>query len=317
MQPYNHFTLVERESLCNYLGEGRSKREIGRLLGKSPCSISREVIRNQRKDGIYNAWWATTQYIVRRKKSVRPHRLSVDKELLSWVRECLDSYWSPEIIVTKWKQNHPNAKLSHSTLYRDFKRKKIIGYQAKTHLRRHGKRKYDKNANTNSIQPEHLIREWDEKIQTRAELGHWEGDTLYGAVGKGCLVTCVDRKSRILAASILKSREHGLTKEAVVSALKNQRVLSLSLDNGSEFAAFKQIEQELNTTVYFADPHSPWQRGSNENINGLLRFFFPKGTNFLYLTQERLDEVLALINNRPRKCLGWLSPLEFLQKCCT
>jgi IS30 family transposase len=116
--------------------------------------------------------------------------------------------------------------------------------------------------------------------------------------------------------SLLKSRERVLTKDAIVNALKGQQVLSLSLDNGSEFAAFKQIEKELNTIVYFADPHSPWQRGSNENINGLLRFFFPKGTNFLGVTQEELDHVITLINNRPRKCLGWLSPIEFLNKCC-
>ena len=317
MQPYHHFTLEERESLFNYLREGRSKREIGRLLGKSPASISREVSRNRNKDGTYHPWRATIKYVVRRKKSVRPYRLTVDETLLSWVQKCLESYWSPEIIVARWKKNHPNGKLSHTTIYRALKEKKIAGYHAKTHLRRHGKRKYDKTANTNSIQPEHLIREWDVKIQARTDLGHWEGDTVYGAVGKGLLVTCVDRKSRCLAVSLLKSRERGLTKDAVVKALKNQKVLSLSLDNGSEFAAFKQIEQELNTTVYFADPHSPWQRGSNENVNGLIRFFFPKGTNFLEVTQERVDEVVALINNRPRKCLGWLSPLEFLRICCT
>lgn len=317
MQSYHHFTLEERDRLRIYLSEGTSIREIGRILGKSPSSISRELRRNRNKDGSYHPWRATTLYIVRRRKSVRRYRLSFDANLQEWVQKCLDSYWSPEIIAARWKSAHPNAKLSHSTIYRALKRKHIVGYSPKTHLRRRGKRKYDKSANTNSIQPEHLIREWDEQIQNRAELGHWEGDTVYGAVGKGLLVTCVDRKSRYLAAARLQSREKVLTKNAVVSALQGQKVLSLSLDNGSEFAAFKQIEQELNAIVYFADPHSPWQRGSNENINGLLRFFFPKGSNFLQLTQEDLDQVLNLINNRPRKCLGWLSPIEFLKKCCT
>jgi IS30 family transposase len=229
----------------------------------------------------------------------------------------MDKYWSPEIIVARWKLSHPNSKLSHSTIYRALKTKLIIGYSPKTHLRRRGKRKYDKSANTNSIQPEHLIREWGENIQNRTELGHWEGDTLYGGVGKGLLVTCVDRRSRYLVGALLKNRERILTKTAVVKALQGHKVASLSLDNGAEFSAFKQIEQELNTIVYFADPHAPWQRGSNENTNGLLRFFFPKGYNFHQLTQESLDYVLALINNRPRKCLGWLSPVEFLRKCCT
>lgn len=317
MRSYHHFTLEERESLRIYLSEGKRIREIGRLLGKSPSSISRELLRNRNKDGTYHPWRATILYIVRRRKSVRPFRLSVDTALLAWVQECLRSYWSPEIITARWKQAHPGSALSHSIIYQALKENRIPGYRPQTHLRRRGKRRYDKNANTNSIQPEHLIRDWDEAIQGRAELGHWEGDTVYGAVGKGFLVTCVDRRSRYLTGALLKSRERSMTKDAVIRALQGQKVSSLSLDNGAEFAAFKQIEEELNTIVYFADPHSPWQRGSNENINGLLRFFFPKGTNFLEVTHERLHHVLALINNRPRKCLGWLSPVEFLQKCCT
>lgn len=93
-------------------------------------------------------------------------------------------------------------------------------------------------------------------------------------------------------------------------------VESITLDNGSEFANFRHIEKALKTTIYFTDTHSPWQRGTNENINGLIRFFFPKGTDFKNVTLEKLNDVLALINNRPRKCLGWLSPVEFLN-CCT
>ena len=92
---------------------------------------------------------------------------------------------------------------------------------------------------------------------------------------------------------------------------------TITLDNGSEFADFKGIEQDLNTTIYFADPHSPWQRGLNENTNDILRFFFPKGCDFRSVSRQRLDEVETLLNNRPRKCLGWLSPIEFLSKCCT
>jgi len=317
MQSYTHFTLEEREKLRIYLNEGKSLREIAGLLRRSPSSISRELARNRNKDFSYHPWRATTLYIIRRRKSVRPLRMSVDTDLQAWVQKCLESYWSPEIITQRWKQARPEAKLSHSTIYRAIRENRIQGYEPKTHLIRRGKRKHDRSTNTNSIQPEHLIREWSENIRNRIEAGHWEGDTMYGAVGKGLIVTCSERKSRCLAAALLQSRDSIMTKDAVVKALQNQKVLSLSLDNGSEFAAFKQIEKELNTIVYFADPHSPWQRGSNENVNGLLRFFFPKGTNFLEVTQEYLDYVLTLINNRPRKCLGWLSPVEFMQKCCT
>lgn len=317
MQSYHHFTLEERDRLRIYLDEHKSIREIGMLLNRAPSSISRELSRNHNNDGSYHPWRATTLYIIRRKKSVRPPRLPADAALLSWVQKCLDFYWSPEIITARWKRAHPGAVLSHSTIYHALKEKRIPGYSSKTHLRRRGKRKYDKNANTNSIQPEHLIREWGENIKERIELGHWEGDTVYGGIGKGLLVTCIDRKSRYLAASLLRNKEQDRTKDAVVKALKEQKVLSLSLDNGSEFARYKQMEKELGTIVYFADPHAPWQRGSNENVNGLLRFFFLKGTNFLQITDEALEMVLSLINNRPRKCLGWLSPVEFLRKCCT
>jgi transposase, IS30 family len=317
MQFYQHFSFEERESLRIYRSEGKSIREIARILSRAPSSVGRELKRNCNKDGTYHPWRAMTLSIIRRRRSVRRYRLSVDSELLKWVQECLDSYWSPEIITARWKCAHPDAKLSHSTIYRALKRKGIVGYSPKTRLRRHGKRKYNKDANTNSIQPEHLIRDWSEEIRIRAEFGHWEGDTVYGAVGKGLLVTCVDRKSRYLAASLLRSRERNLTRDAIVKALEKHKVLSLSLDNGSEFAAFKQIERDLDTIVYFADPHAPWQRGSNENINGLVRFFFPKGTDFHQVSRERLDDVLCLINNRPRKCLGWLSPIEFIAMCCT
>ena len=144
-----------------------------------------------------------------------------------------------------------------------------------------------------------------------------EGDTVYGAIGKGLLVTCVDRKTRYLAASLLDARSTSLTRQAVQKALQGLPVTSVSLDNGSEFADFKGMEQDLNTKVYFADRHAPWQRGSNENINGLVRFFFPKGTDFHKITEDMLNYVLDLINRRPRKCLGWLSPADFFSKCCT
>lgn len=317
MQPYNHFTLEERERLRIYLSEGKSIRETAKLLNRAPSSVSREFSRNRNKDGSYNAWRADNLYTIRRKKSVRKYRVTTDKELEDWVKECLNKYWSPEIIVARWKRKYPGSKLSHSTIYRAIKNELIEGYKPKSHLRRRGKRKFNREINTNSIQPEHLIRDWSENIKNRTEFGHWEGDTIYGALAKGFLVTCVDRKSRYLAASLIRKKDQMTTKDGVIKALEGQKVLSLSLDNGSEFAAFKTLEKELNTTVYFADPHAPWQRGSNENVNGLIRFFFPKGTDFLTVSQAQLNYVLYLINNRPRKCLGWLSPVEFLNKCCT
>jgi IS30 family transposase len=131
-------------------------------------------------------------------------------------------------------------------------------------------------------------------------------------------LTNVDRTSRFLYAALSKTRKKEDILNAFDKSLADVTVESITLDNGSEFADFLQIEKNLNTTVYFCDPHSPWQRGSNENINDLLRFFFPKSTDFLTVSDDELNWAVSLINNRPRKCLGWLSPIEFISaRCCT
>lgn len=315
MQSYHHFTLTERESLRISIAEGKSIRQIANDLGKSPSSISRELSRNRNKDGSYHPWRATTLYIIRRKKCRRRLLLDSNADMKQWVLEGLAKYWSPEIIAQRWKMENPNSKLSYQTIYAAIKNGYLNGINKKTHLRRRGRRKNSHQSAT--IHPDHTIHERAKIIEQRERLGDWEGDTVYGAIGKGLLVTCVDRKSRYLAASLLKSRAIDETKEAVLVALHGLKVNSLTLDNGSEFAAFKELENELDAPIYFADPHSPWQRGSNENINDLIRFFFPKGTNFHLVSQDILDSVISLINNRPRKCLGWLSPIEFISKCCT
>ena len=210
---------------------------------------------------------------------------------------------------------HPEAKLSHSTIYSALKSKRISGCSERTHLLRRGRIKFHNRMRP--FYPDHTIHEWPESIKNRERIGDWEGDTIRGGVGKGYIVTCVDRKSRYLAMALLPIRTAPETREAVCKALSGHPVHSLTLDNGTEFTDFRGMEKMLDAVVYFADPHSPWQRGSNENMNGLLRFFFPKGSDFRQITQERLNEVAALINNRPRKCLGWLSPADFLAKCCT
>ena len=316
MQPYQHFTLSERESLAVKLSEGKSVRQIARDLDRSPSTISREIKRNwSKQENRYHPWGATIKYLVRRKACIRKPRLA-DEITRDFVTAGLDQFWSPEIISARWEKAHPGIPLSHVTIYRALKRGQLPGYTPKTYLRRRGRRKNSHQSNT--IHPVHTIHDRPLEVNLRQRLGDLEGDTVYGAIGKGCAVTLVDRASRFLYAARCESREKGLIVQAFEKALGNTSVESITLDNGSEFASFTQIEANHKTTVYFADPHSPWQRGSNENINDLLRFFFPKGTNFHAVTDEEFDRAILLINNRPRKCLGWLSPMEFISsKCCT
>ena len=315
MQSYQHFTISERESLWEMQRTGKSNVEIAKKLGKHRSSVWREIKRNQNKDKSYHPWRATVLYIHRRKRCKRKSRLS-NETILAFVTSALEQYWSPQIISQRWRMEHPNEPLGHTTIYRALKRGQIKGYSRKTHLRRRGKQKH--NHNTQAIYPVHTIHDRPLEAQARERLGDMEADTVHGAIGKGCVVTAVDRKSRMLYASLCKSRDSSLIANAFTKAFIGVNVETLTLDRGSEFARFAEIENNLNTTVYFADPHSPWQRGSNENINDLLRFFYPKGTDFTNIHEEDFQHVISLINNRPRKCLGWLSPVEFFStKCCT
>lgn len=321
MKSYTHFTLSERESLQQLLSEGKSFREIAKILGRSPSSISREVKRNfSQKKKRYNAWRATTLYIIRRRRCIRKPKITEGSELYLQIRKGLEQYWSPETIAARCKTD--GYDISFSTIYTAIKKGTFNKIERKTHLRRKGKRRNTKLSNHATIHPDHTIHERPDLIDKWVRLGDWEGDTVCGAKNKSCIVTQVDRVSKLVTAAI--SPNH--TKEAVRAATKrafellpvDMPIHSITLDNGSEFADFRAIEKDLNTTIYFADPHSPWQRGLNENTNDIIRFFFPKGTDFSKVSEDDLVSVISLINNRPRKCLDYLSPLEFIsKKCCT
>lgn len=316
MKPYTHFTLKERICLEEMRKMGKKISEIAEALGKNKSTISRELKRNSRKDGKYTSWGAETKARVRRHSSVRKPRIQKDSELYKYICENLKAGWSPEIITRMWKMEHPNESLSFVTIYKAIRNKYFEGITANTHLRRRGKKRCSTNRSKfNSIQPEHTIHERSQEIENRERCGDWEGDTLRGAPGKGGLVTLVDRKARFLIAILIRNFCSETVYRAVVQALKNLHPKSITFDNGSEFAKFREMEAALNTTVYFADPHSPWQRGSNENINDVLRFYFPKGCNFKEVSQDEVDAVVDLINNRPRFCLGLKTPIEIF--CCT
>lgn len=317
MKSYTHFTLEERESLEYFQKKGKRIREIAVLMGRSPSSISRELKRNwSKKANHYNAWHAQTNYQHRRKQCHRKNKLVFKQEMYQFVFEKLLLYWSPEIIAGAWNREH-KEKVSFSNIYRAVRANMFPGVKPWTHFRRRAKPySHQKKSYTRFF--ESSIHDRPKIVDQRGRIGDFEGDTVYGSVGKGYLVTGVDRQSKVLVAAIAKDKRIESTNAAFISAFSNAEIkvkpLTLTLDNGTEFLGYREIEQALGVKVYFADSHSPWQRGSNENINGLIRFFFPRGTNFNQVTQEQLNAVVSLINNRPRKCLGFLSPNEFLKK---
>lgn len=314
---YTHFTTEERKNLQDLMNTCKSIRQIANYLGRNPSSVSREIKRNQAKTHqrrktnpyCYHYWRATVCAIVRRKNQ-RKIALPEESEVRAYVIEKLNLFWSPEQIAATWRIKHPESRLCHATIYRYIKRGDLPHIKAKTHLRRRGKNKNLVHHNSAVIKPDLRIPDWPEEIVKRLREGDWEGDTLYGGVGKGGLITLVDRKHRILVAKKINSRDSAEVRDAIVSALDGMPVRSISLDNGSEFADFRALGELLQVPIFFAEPHKPWQRGTNENTNGLLRFFFPKGFDFRTVSDEDVQAVVDLINDRPRKTLGWISPKD-------
>lgn len=307
MKSYKHFTLKERENIYLLLKEGKKIVEIALILNKDKSSISREIKRNNKE---YNPFDAESAYKERRNNSKRKYKILNDKKLYMYISEKLSLFWSPEIISKKWNLEHPENTISFSTIYSAIYRSEFKKITVKNNLRRHGKKKYGKRSRFSTIHPDHTIHERPIEVETRERIGDWEGDTVRSSPGKGCLVTYVDRKSRKLLIAASKDMTSKSIYEATIKAFKGIHPKTITLDNGPEFAMFRELEKALNTTVYFADPHSPWQRGSNENINGLIRFFFPKETEFRNINDKQIKKVAKLINTRPRLCLNLHTPNE-------
>lgn len=306
---YSHFTIEEREYLQDSLKKNLSIRQIASYLGRSPSSVSREIRRNTNTSG-YFAQKAHTKALERRHFSTVRVLKENSKEYNFVVRK-LSLYWSPEAICGRWAKENPcEKKLHFSTIYRHIKQGRFPRIKVNTHLRRRGIMYRDRRNKFMTISPNRLIRDWSDKIVRRQRIGDWEGDTIAGKIGSGLITTMIDRKSRYLCARKVESKHASVQRQAIEEMLKDQPVHSISLDNGVEFAEHEAIEKTLDTLVYFADPHSPWQRGTNENINGVLRFFFPKGSDFSKISQDDVDRAVKLLNSRPRKCLGWKTPEE-------
>ena len=296
---YTHFTLEERKYLQQLLSEGYSFRKIAIILEKHYSTISREVKRNRSKKPKhgksdnpynYNHWRANALYTSRR-RTQRQRALIPGSLEWDYIIAGLQCYWSPETICGRWHKEFPERKpLCVSTIYRYIRLGKFPKITAKQHLRRRGKRIQTRNANYNSIQPDRIIPEWPDEIRNRIRIGDWEGDTVYGGIGKGLLVTLVDRKSRHLKMGLLDCRTAEGTRKVIEKLLRGLPVKSVSLDNGSEFSEFRKLEEHLHTLVYFAEPHKPWQRGTNENTNDIVRFFFPKGFDFRTVTDEDIQK---------------------------
>lgn len=290
------------------------QKEIAKILERPPSTISKELSRNKDKNGNYSVKMAKKKLKQRRTKSNQKFKkLTTKSSLKQYVIRKLKKYWSPQQIANK--SSRRGHEICHETIYQFVynQRPDLIKYlRAKKgkYRRRHGtldREKYREEANKRRIDTRPIV------VEKRTRIGDWEGDTIRGGDRKSAILTHVDRKSGYLIANRLErafAEKVRTTTVAEFSKLPKKKLHTITYDNGCEFAEHETTEIWLKIAIYFAYPYHSWERGTNENTNGLLRQFFPKGTNFNKITDFDLQTAVNLINNRPRKRLNYHTPKE-------
>ena len=318
-------TLPEREEISRGLASHQSARSIARLLGRSASTVSRELKRNGGYDR-YRAAPADEQAWAR---SRRPKRCKL--ATIPWLRRAvtrkLRLNWSPEQIGGWLKRSHPgdeSHRVSHETIYRSLfvqargvLKKELLGYLRSTRTIRRSQRIDPNGLKPGQIKDRVSIRQRPAAVEDRAVPGHWEGDLLAGSKNS-YMATLVERHTRYVMLAKVANKDT----ETVVSALIKQAkklpdelYKSLTWDQGKELTDHRRFTLATNIDVYFCDPQSPWQRGSNENTNGLLRQYFPKGTDLSVHSQAHLNKVARQLNERPRETLQFETPAERFNAC--
>jgi len=302
---YHHLSTYERGCIEALQKLGYSSREIGKQVGRHHSAIARELKRNTTV--VYGAEIAQQAYCSRRKNS-KPNGKYTDN-YSEIIEEKLIATWSPEQICNTVMLK----KISFKTIYNWL-------YQGKIHrgnlcvLRQKGKR-HKPAEKRGKFAVGTPISKRPKEVKSRESFGHWELDTMVSSRGKskGCFATFVERKSRLYTALKIPDRSADSMEKAITqlyAALPKGTFQTATTDRGKEFGCHQTIHKKLGLTLYFADPYSSWQRGSNENSNGLLREFYPKKTDLALVKTKELIHNLFLINSRPRKCLSWKSPIQ-------
>ena len=318
-------SLDDREEISRGVACGVSLRSIACRLGRAPSTISRELHRN----GGHRRYRAAAADKRAWDRALRPKlcKLARYEELRQLVAARLSENWSPEQIAGWLKHTYPSDEahqVSHETIYRSLfvQARGVLKKDLQAYLRsgraiRRSRHASNKNDQRGSLNDMISIRERPASVEDRAVPGHWEGDLLCGSANS-YIVTLVERHTRYVLLAKVGSRDSRSVISALIDQAKrlpDELLKSLTWDRGKEMAEHKRFTLATDAAVYFCDPQSPWQRGSNENTNGLLRQYFPKGTNLSVHSQERLDEVARQLNGRPRKTLGFQTPAERFEAC--
>ena len=311
MSYYTQLTREERYQIYALKTAGHNQVEIARVLGRHKSTISRELTRNRGLRG-YKPKQANNIALTRRQAKLVPRIL---QESWGRVELLLHEHWSPEQI-SNWLRQEESIHVSPEWIYQYILRNKQAGGDLYRYLRcqRQRKKRYGSPNRRGRIIGRISIDERPDIVNQRCRIGDWEADTVIGKRGGPVLVTLVERKTRLSVISKASSRTAQEVKAVILKRLApfGSLVQTLTYDNGREFAFHQEIDKELGTNSYFAHPYHSWERGLNENTNGLIRQFFPKGKDLSTVTTEEVQKVMDKLNNRPRKCLGFKTPNQVL-----
>ena len=308
---YKQLTENERYQIYAMNKAGHSQKEIAELLGRSASTISRELRRNRGLRG-YRPAEAQRLSQARRREAHKARKITT--EVRGWIATLIRQELSPEQVVD-YLARHKHLSLHHETVYQLIYEDKAAGGALYTHLRvasRPYRKRYGHYDRRGRIKHRVAIDERPAIVESRRRIGDWEGDTILGKGGKSALLTMVERKTLYTVIRRLTGKQSALLAKAAVEGMETltAKILTITLDNGLEFAGHEVIAQGLGADIYFAHPYASWERGTNENTHGLIRQYFPKETDFNQVSDEQIKQVMERLNNRPRKTRGGRSPNE-------
>ena len=313
MRTYQQLTYEQRCQISALKKSGCSQRKIAEIIGTTQPTVSRELARNTGGRG-YRHKQAQERTNQRRVEASQPTKMTPD--MITVVESKLRVEWSPEQ-VSGWLLYDQGLLLSHESIYLHIWKNKQAGGDLYTHLRQQGK-KYNKRRNGKStrgqIKNRVSIDDRPQVVDDKSRIGDWEIDTMIGKGHSGALVTIVERVTKLTVSTRVNSKSAADVTQATIALLEpfEDVVHTITADNGKEFAYHEQISEALSTEVYFAHPYSSWERGLNENTNGLLRQYFPKNTDFKKVEQIEVRRALGRLNSRPRKDLDFKTPAQLM-----
>jgi IS30 family transposase len=320
---HSQFTRDDRVALAQLLWAGKKQSAIAKRLGKNPGAVSREISRNKDDDGIYRSASANRKAKGRRVDAkVTSQKIRNDEPLRHYITRKIEHYWSPEQIAGRLKHIEKRTVVSHETIYQFI-------YEDRPDLKqylRYQKGKYRRKRGTQArgmLREAMKIRKIEERprvVAERSRIGDWEGDTIIDRTKKQRILTHVERKSGFgmadKVATVTALNVHAIVRDRFKKIPKKKRY-TMTRDNGVEFGDYDQLlEEAINMKIYRATPYHSWERGTNENWNGLFRQFYPKKSSFATVKQSDIEHTVRLLNDRPRKRLGYRTPQEMFNGRC-